>query len=144
MRKKLEDIELKDFDKFPLWYDLYGDQDELEGLVESLDEATKLSSDLKQHVWCRILIKLNDNTELRGIGMYFSDSGELGNFSVYFNDSWLSLILPPAPDFVLVKDGPKPFAINLKRKYRDVFPMIIETELIESSTGKIVMKIINK
>jgi len=143
MRKKLENLELEDFDTSPLWFDLFGDQDELEGLVESLDGVTQLSRNLEQHVWCRINVKLNDNSELKGIGMYFTDDGQLGNFSIKSGSNWMTLMLPPAPDFVLEKDGPIPFAQELNKNYKDVFPMTIETELTESSTGEKLKKIIN-
>lgn len=144
MRKEIENLELKDFDTSPLWFDLFGDKDELEGLIESLEEISQFSCNLEQNVWCRINIKLNDSTELKGIGMYFPEDSHLGNFSIKNGNNWLSLMLPPTPDFVLEKEGQISFAQELNKVYSDVFPMTIETELTESPSGKKVKKIINR
>ena len=144
MRKKLKDITLEDFDGHPIWYDLHGDEDKLEGLVESLDQVAELSLALEHHVWCRILVRLNDGTKLKGIGMYFSDSGQLGNFSIKSGGNWLSLLLPPAPDFVLAESGPTQLARSLDKNYSEVFPLIIETELKESYTGRTVRYVIQE
>ncbi len=44
MIKRLEKLELKDFDLCPLWVDLYGNNDLLEGFVKSLDGMSHLST----------------------------------------------------------------------------------------------------
>jgi hypothetical protein len=144
MRKQLEDLQLEDFDTFPMWIDLYGDNDELEGQVEPMMDQFELSSELKQHVWCRVKVGLQDGTELNGIGMYFCDTGQIGNFSIKIGQTWIRLILPPAPEFVLEKEGPATFSQRLGKSLGEVFPMIIETDTIDSKTRRKIKLAIEK
>ena len=144
MRKKLEELELEDFDEFPLWVNLFGNNDELEGLVEPVVGHSELSRNLDFDVLCRTNIELRDGSVLKGIAMYYPESGKIGNFSMKNDEEWLTIMLPPAPDFVLKVDGPESFAKKLNKPFLQVFPVTITTELKETKTGNSARKVINR
>jgi len=78
-------------------------------------------------IWCLCRCTFNDASEHIASAMCRGDSsdGPLG-ISVWNGERSLRIMVPPAPPFVLEKEGPIVFARHFKRSVQAVFPAKIE------------------
>lgn len=140
--KKLSDLILSDFDECAVWETVP------EEICESSDEFVWCKSgktsieDGESDLWVRFSGCLADGTSVKGIAMAVASPPDLLLWSFQFDGQWLVLHLPPAPDFVLHKTGPQPFAEILGKTIDKVFPIRIETEVKFETTGEIIRKVI--
>jgi len=75
-------------------------------------------------VWCLCKAIFNDGTEHSASAMCRGDASEDPQLLTVWNGSEdVSLILPPAPDFVLAKEGPDPFCAKFEKSLAEVFPI---------------------
>ena len=77
-------------------------------------------------VWCLCTCIFKDGSTHPACAMCcpYSDKGPLA-WTVWNGRDDVSLIPPPAPDFVLEKEGPKMFASKFNRNLDSVFPLEI-------------------
>ena len=143
--KKLDNLELEDFDSFPVWSFSHDDTGEIdydhvaplrkEALVQTEDHG----------VMIRIHGFMNDGTKIYGIASVNGDPAEiLPGVSIEKNGEWFSLTLPPAPEFVLTKNGPEAFSKFFNKKMSNVFPIKIETDAKFSASSKSLKVLISK
>jgi len=75
-------------------------------------------------VWCLCQAIFNDGSIHKASAMCRADSNEGPLLLSFWNDSEdVTLILPPAPDFVLDTEGPIPFAQKFSKNFEEVFPI---------------------
>ena len=77
-------------------------------------------------VWCLSVSRFADATEHLACTMCRGDNedGPLA-WTIWNGERDVSLLLPPAPPFVLAEDGPEPFARAFNKKISEVFPLEI-------------------
>ena len=132
MTKPLNELELDDFDAVPIWAtDLK--HDDLETVL-AMPGKTQIE-DGESDLWVRFSGAIADGTSVRGIAMVETPPPRLLLWSFFIEGQWLTLHLPPAPEFVLARTGPDAFARTLSRHLREVFPIRIHTEVKAASTG---------
>lgn len=136
MEKSIGDLELSDFDLYPIWehpVDEYGDLD-CDCVKPAVGKYTV--SDGDANVWVRFRGTLADGTFLTGVAYAEAPPPRLLLWTFTIGDISLVLHLPPAPDFVLADTGPEKFAKCLGRGMSDVFPIRIASEVCAASTGE--------
>ena len=134
--KTIGNLELTDFDQFPVWESALdlpdGCDDEMVRPVEGKD----IIADGDSNLWVRVVGELADGTSIAGIAFAESPPPSLSNWSFFIESKWLVLYLPPAPDSVLEKDGPRAFAKSLERDLHQVFPIRVKSEVVFENTGQ--------
>ncbi|UPM56337.1 hypothetical protein [Gottfriedia acidiceleris] len=132
-KKSIHDLELSDFNEFPIWkivdYDVDNDD---EMLVEPLFNEGESINKLDTYM-VRIKGDLADGTEIYGIGDVDFGKNKIFNFTFQLSKTnWEVLNLPPAPDFVLEESGPIPFAKKLSKSIQNVYPMKLSADIPNS------------
>ena len=56
--------------------------------------------------------------------------------SYCYNGEWYCFFRPPAPPFVIAKEGPHIFAEKIGKPMNDIFPITIKTDVVFEDTGK--------
>jgi len=140
LRKKLADFALSDFDLAWVWRSDWANDDE-ETVLPVPGKDTIEDGDAL--LWVRINGELADGTPLSGIALVNTEPLELSIPSFLIEGRWMSVYLPPAPDFVLEKSGPEVFARGLGRDLTQVFPIRIRTEIKAKSTGRVIENVIS-
>jgi hypothetical protein len=130
--KSLDALELRDFDDVPIWRTTMGDYETVEPMPgkRSVDAGDA-------ELWVRVRGILADGTEYPGVAMAESSPPTLLLPSFLVGTEWITVTMPPAPAFVLEKDGPDPFARRLGRTLAQVFPVEIRSEVLSSESGQV-------
>ena len=139
LEKSIHNLELSDFDNNRIWIcTQYDVENGIDILVKPLTDYD-FEQICNEQIWVRINCKTSDKTEFNGICNLDINAGSLTNYSFYINDSWITLLTKPAPDFVLEKDGPNPFAEKIGKKLTDVFPLTLTAEIkLDNNFTKII------
>ena len=134
--KLLSDLEIEDFQNNPVWQfanDAPGDVD-YDHVVPVRTEKQVYDDD--SGVMVLFDGVLADNRKVKGIVSVNGNPAEiLPGYSFNFDNEWLPLTLPPSPEFVLDKEGPKVFSRHLGEEIDEIFPILITTQVSFSSTG---------
>lgn len=142
INKSIHELELPDFDKYPLWRTVeYDDADGIDIVVEPILNYKRIANN--EEYWIRFRGILADGTEVLGVGMmnfYTSDTFAL---SFNINNVWEVLHLPLAPDFVLEHSGPEQLAKKMNKDLKCVFPMTIVADIPIDILGKSVKKVVH-
>jgi hypothetical protein len=134
--KNIGDLELTDFEQFPIWESILDSPDGCDDeLVRPVEDKNTIA-DGESCLWVRFTGKLSDGTQVAGIAFAESPPPSLSNWSFFIEGKWLALLLPPAPDFVLAKTGPEVFAKSLERDLSEVFPIRLKSEVVFENTGQ--------
>ena len=134
IRKSIHEIEISDFDKYPVWKVLdYDTPDGIDILLSPMEGMNEIPIGID--VYVRFQGVFNDKSTFVGFGMIDPYHKEILGRSLLINNEWQLVYLPPAPDFVLEKDGPEMFAKRIKKNLKDIFPMKIITDIKSKITG---------
>jgi hypothetical protein len=78
-------------------------------------------------VWCLCNVHFSDGTQLTATSLCRGDSdyGPL-LWSFWNGQSFISLVVPPAPRFVLDVEGPNRFCKHFDKKINQIFPLRLE------------------
>ena len=91
------------------------------------DEGKVLA--INGEVWCKGLAKFKNGLTFTGACMCRADSSDGPLLITVWNGHRdVSLIMPPAPDFVLAQEGPVPFCNAFDLIIDDVFPIQFNVE----------------
>ena len=108
MKKKLSDLELPDFDDFPVW--CWDEDEEAKGeldhdhVIPIRKEAIIYDGDILMMV--RFKGVMADGTEITGIADVESPPPKMyPSPTFYYNGDWLHFFKPPEPPFVIEKRG---------------------------------------
>ena len=138
-QKKLADLTLTDFDLAWCWAsDLANNDIESVFPIAEKDTITGIDGAL----WVRFAGRLADGTPAPGIASAQCTPPDLLVPSFFIEGRWHRLIVPPAPKFVLDKEGPDRFAMTIHRSVHQVFPLGLRSEVKVESTGRVIEKII--
>jgi hypothetical protein len=134
--KNIGDLELVDFDRFPIWKSALDLPDGCDNEMVRPVAGKSIVADGDSNLWVRVVGKLADGTDIAGIAFAELPPPSLSNWSFFIEGKWLVLLLPPAPDFVLAKSGPRVFAESLGRDLHKVFPIRLKSEVVFENTGQ--------
>ena len=134
--KNIDDLELIDFDRFPIWESALDLPDGCDEEMVRPVEGKSIVADGDSNLWVRVVGTLADGTGIAGIAFAESPPPSLSNWSFFIEGKWLVLLLPPAPDFVLAKSGARAFAESLGRDLHKVFPIRLVSEVAFEGTGQ--------
>ena len=122
---KLSELSYQQLDKIDAWQVLLESYED-EELI--LTPATKNNhgqiGNSVGEVWCLCKAIFNNGTEYKASAMCRGDSNEGPLlWTVWNGKEDVTLILPPAPDFVLKEEGPIPFCEKFELSQDFVFPI---------------------
>ena len=129
LEKSIHNLELSDFENGKIWIaSQYDVENGIDILVTPLTDydLNKISD---KEAWVRINCKTNDGTEFQGLCNLDIRDRNLINYSFYIDGDWVNLLTEPAPEFVLEKDGPIPFAHKIGKRLTDVFPLTLTAKI---------------
>jgi len=100
--------------------------EELELSPAELDSKGRIPGNIGE-VWCLCTAVFANETEHTACAMCRGDSedGPL-LWSVSNGKESVPLLLPPAPPFVLAREGPEVFAAKFGMRLKDVFPLTVQ------------------
>ncbi len=125
--KKLSQLDNSDLLRHPAWLAVgdYAQDVDAELVPLPLDEGR--IPETAGEVWCFCTVTFADGTEHLGSAMCRGDSKDtLSLWSVWKDEEPVRILVPPAPSFVLEKQGPSPFARHFGRCVGEVFPLTIQ------------------
>jgi hypothetical protein len=122
---KLSELSYQVFDKIDAWQVLMDSYDEEELILKPATKNTLGQiKDTIGEVWCLCKAVFNNGNEYKASAMCRADSNEGPLlWTVWNGKENVSLILPPAPDFVLAEEGPIPFCAKFGQSQDSVFPI---------------------
>lgn len=125
---RLSELTYDDLAKVHVWAIAAGSEDDEDATLSpvSLTDSGLVPSSVGE-VWCLCVARFADGSEHKATAMCRGDSSDgplLWTVSTGAED--VSLVVPPAPDLVLSKQGPAPFASKFGRTRGQVFPLTIE------------------
>jgi hypothetical protein len=96
----------------------------------SLTPAIKSTEDkilpLNGEVWCQTTVFFSNGEKKKGSCMCRADSEDGPLLVTVWNGAKdVSLIMPPAPEFVLEMEGPNKFCSEFQLEYEEIFPLRI-------------------
>lgn len=135
--KSIDEFGLSDFSDYKVWKfasDEFGDID-YDNVVPVRKEAVVMENDIG--VIVPIKAALSNSEKILGLASVNGDAPEILPGPTFFiNNDYFSLMLPPAPSFVLEQQGPEILATILKLPIRKIFPIALATDVIFNKTGK--------
>lgn len=121
----LNEMTIQDFKQTPCWKVLETGFDENDvKLVEAAisDDGTVLATN--GEVWCKGIATFNNGLIYDGVCMCRADASDGPLLITIWNGQKdVSIIMPPAPDFVLENEGPEPFCQAFHLSYQEIFPI---------------------
>lgn len=147
MKKNLQELKLEDFDNYAVWHSVddeqvYGELDF--DFVKPVRQEAIIKND-ESLMMVRFRGKMADGTEIAGIASVSSPPPDMDpSPSYYYNGEWYCFFCPPAPPFVIEKEGPYIFAEKIGKPMNDIFPITIKTDVVFEDTGKSLKVIITE
>ena len=134
--RSIHALEMRDLESEPFWdtvrFDVPGGVDTTVAPV-----ITHASIDgTEQLPWVHCSGHLADGTPIAALANVFLDPPRIHCPTLYVADRWHVFFLPPAPSFVLAKQGPQALADALGRPVSAVFPINLWTTPPLAATGQ--------
>jgi hypothetical protein len=134
--RSIHDLTIEDLVSAPLWDTV---QPDVEGGIDvtvapvigsgAIDGSESLP-------WVHCTGHLADGTVVDAVANVFLDPPRLARPTLYLEGRWHDFALPPAPEFVLAKDGPAILANALGKSIEHVFPITLWSTPTLASTGQ--------
>ena len=127
-KRTIQTMTYADFAVTPVWALKAGDAGQLTNpplVPVTLAAGQKVPKELGE-LWCLCRARFADGTEHQAAGMCRGDEaiGPL-MWSIWNGTQDVRLLVPPAPEFVLARQGPAPFAAKFGKPLAAVFPLTI-------------------
>lgn len=128
IRFKLSDLTYEMLDVIPCWRSVLSESNDLEITPAMIDSLGYILAK-NEEVWCLFEAYFSNGDLVKGCCNTWSDDIEkkLLQFSFWNGNQDIALILPPAPKFVLDKEGPEVFSSKFNSTIDKVFPIQIKT-----------------
>lgn len=127
-KRKLSQLKNEDLINYNAWETVVEslDDEDISLVPVDLDKNGRISATLGE-VWCLCRAIFKNGNENLASAMCRADSsdGPLLH-SIWNGRENIRLILPPAPPFVLAKEGPEIFAKKFNLTVNDIFPIVFE------------------
>ncbi|MBX3254204.1 MAG: hypothetical protein KF862_08705 [Chitinophagaceae bacterium] len=125
---KLDELNIDIFNRFDSWRVLEQSYDKEQLLLTpAFKNGDGTISKKNGEVWCISRILFSDGSTHQGASMCRGDTDEGPLlWSIWNNTKFQTLIVPPAPDFVLEEEGPIPFSKSFNKNTDQVFPIKFE------------------
>jgi hypothetical protein len=127
-KRTLSQLQNEDLKKYIAWETVVEsiDDDDISLMPADLDKDGRIPESLGE-VWCLCRAIFKNGSEYIASAMCRGDSSDGPLlYSVWNGNENIRLILPPAPPFVLEKEGPESFAKKFNLNINDIFPIIFE------------------
>ena len=125
---KFSDLNMSSFQNHDSWQVLEETLEEIDiSLIPADKNESGLISSKNGEVWCLSKMTFFNNEQHFASSMCRGDSNEGPIlWSVWKDNELITLMLPPAPDFVLDIDGPASFCSEFNLSQQDIFPISFE------------------